>query len=391
MKKWKISSGKTIRPLAFVLAVFPLAVLASGCSQKDFDAKSWSSACLDSILKGDDTAVRQLAKDQADAEADQLASIRSQLLSQQVALSLGNTDDGPGNIQFSPEVEQNYTTLWEDIFAKTDYSVSSAEKTDDNSYQITLAAKQLELYGTLEEILPEKLQEYSEAVQTAGNTDTSELYSSVMLEAYQTALADAPYKEEASAEITLSRTEDDLWTIQQEDMNALLGNLLDLSVKNDGLFNVDPEDAQTEASPSTTVPEITKDTVTASVGESISMEKDGKELAQFSVDKVEVTDARSPYDTSNPEKVVVITYTYTNTGSEDPLLFDEMSFTVEENGSVCSPYYLDDLQTADIAQKGQEAITASLAYGVSSGCTGITIHVKNPQLDTPVVVEAAVE
>ena len=47
-------------------------------------------------------------------------------------------------------------------------------------------------------------------------------------------------------------------------------------------------------------------------------------------------------------------------------------------------------QTADIAQQGQGTVTASLAYGVSSGCTGITIHVNNPQLDTPVAIEASV-
>lgn len=398
MKKWKVPAGISFNPagsrkrgiLALLLAAVPLTVFAAGCSKKDFDASACASACLDSILKGDDTAARQLAEDQADDQAELLASVRSQLLSERVSLSLGDNGDGPGGVQLSPELEQNYTTLWEDIFAKTDYSVSSAEKADDDSYQVTLSTKQLELYGTLQELLPEKLQEYSEASGTAEGTDDSGLYASTMLEAYQEALGSASYGEEASAEITLSRTEDQLWTIDSEDMNTLLESLLDLSVMENGLFNVDPENAQTEATPNTTVPETTGDTVSAAVGNTVSMEKDGSVLAEFSVDSVEVTDARSPYDTSNPEKVVVITYTYTNTGSEDPLLFDEMSFTVTDGDTVCSPYYLDDLQTADIAQQGQGTVTASLAYGVSSGCTGITIHVNNPQLDTPVAIEASV-
>lgn len=394
MKKWKTSEGnayrilgnKKYRTLALILAAMPLTILAAGCSQKKFDADSWASACLDGILKGDDEAARKLSGDQADAEADLLASIRSQLLSDQVSRSLGNTGEGPGNVQLSPEIEQNYTTLWEDIFSKTDYSITSTEKKDDTSYQVTLSTRQLELYGALAEILPTALQEYSETAQTADDDH----YTTIMLETYQEALENASYKEEGSAQITLSQTEDELWTIQAEDMDALLENLLDLSVMDDGLFNVDPENAQTEASPNTTVPETSEDTVTASIGKTISMEKAGSVLAEFTIDQVETTDARSPYDTSNPEKVIVITYTYTNTGSEDPLLFDEMSFTVTDGDSVCSPYYLDNLQAADIAQKGQDSVTASLAYGVSAACTGVTIHVNNPQLDTPIAVDVPI-
>ncbi|HIS27235.1 MAG TPA: hypothetical protein IAA57_10165 [Candidatus Pullilachnospira intestinigallinarum] len=399
MKRWEspvgISfrlSGKSKRKAcAIFLTAMSFAVFTGGCSQKDsFDAADCASACLDDILKGDDTAIRQIAGDQADAQAEQLASVRGQLLSDRVALSLGDTGDGPGGTQLSPGLEQDYTTLWEDIFAKTDYRVSSAQQTDDDSWQVTVSAKQLDLYASLQDLLPEKLQEYSEGSQTAGESDDGELYASTMLDAYRDALEEADYGEEASAQITLSRTEDQLYTISEEDINTLMENLLDLSVMENGLFNVDPENAQTEATPNTTIPQTTEDTVTASVGETVSMEKDGSVLADFSVDQVAFTDARSPYDSSNPEKVVVITYTYTNTASSDPLLFDEMSFTVTDGDTVCTPYYLDDLQTADIAQEGQGAVTASLAYGVSSGCTDIVIHVNNPQLDTPVVIDAAV-
>ena len=147
MKKWKVPAGISFNPagsrkrgiLALLLAAVPLTVFAAGCSKKDFDASACASACLDSILKGDDTAARQLAEDQADDQAELLASVRSQLLSERVSLSLGDNGDGPGGVQLSPELEQNYTTLWEDIFAKTDYSVSSAEKADDDSYQVTLS------------------------------------------------------------------------------------------------------------------------------------------------------------------------------------------------------------------------------------------------------------
>ena len=82
-------------------------------------------------------------------------------------------------------------------------------------------------------------------------------------------------------------------------------------------------------------------------------------MVEFSVDKVEVTDERSEYDTSNPEKVVVVTYTYKNLGFADPILYDQMSFKLLEGESTCSPYYLQSLSPADIATKGGDSVTAS--------------------------------
>ena len=64
------------------------------------------------------------------------------------------------------------------------------------------------------------------------------------------------------------------------------------------------------------------------VGDAITIQSDGKDVATFTIDKVEVTDDRSEYDTSNPDKVIVITYTYKNLAFDDPLLYDQMSFRV---------------------------------------------------------------
>ena len=47
-------------------------------------------------------------------------------------------------------------------------------------------------------------------------------------------------------------------------------------------------------------------------GEKFILQQDGQDAVEFSIDKVEVTEERSEFDPSNPEKVVVITYTYKN-------------------------------------------------------------------------------
>ena len=68
---------------------------------------------------------------------------------------------------------------------------------------------------------------------------------------------------------------------------------------------------------------------------------------------------------------------------EDPVLYDQMSFKVLEGDTTCSPYYLQNLQAADIAQKDGAAVTSTLAYGVSASCNEITIYVNNSQIQSP--------
>ena len=55
----------------------------------------------------------------------------------------------------------------------------------------------------------------------------------------------------------------------------------------------------------------------------------GAELGTLNIEKAQVTDERDENNASNPEKVVVIDYSYTNS-SDQALLLDSMSFKLVE-------------------------------------------------------------
>lgn len=372
------------KPITALFTAGVLALTITGCSrEEDFDASGYTAAYLDGVLKGDSSAYQTLAGE----KAEDLEALHSQYLASQTERILGNTDNAPGGQQISPGLQQDFNTLWEDVFQKTSYSASSANRNEEDSYQITLDIRQLKLYEKAQELLPAKMEEYSQ--QLSENTEDSwELYASTILETYQEALESAAYGEDETAQITLSRTDSDTWTVSSQDVDSLIQKLLDVSVLEDSAADT-AQSLQTEARPDTADPEEIASADTAQVGQTVSLSREGTAMADFSIDRVEVTDERSEYDMSNPEKVVVITYTYTNTGSSDPLLLDEMSFTVMEGDSACSPYYLTTIPSPTIAEQGGAPVTAAMAYGVSQDCDSVTIYVDSPQLDTPLTVTAA--
>ena len=111
-------------------------------------------------------------------------------------------------------------------------------------------------------------------------------------------------------------------------------------------------------------------------------------MATFCINSVKVTDERSDFDSSNPEKVIVINYTYQNIGYDDPILYDQMSFQILDGKTVCDPYYIENLLPADIASKDGDPVTASLSYQVSGSCQEVIIYVNGVQIVFPFQVKA---
>ena len=131
------------------------------------------------------------------------------------------------------------------------------------------------------------MEEYSQ--QLSENTEDSwELYASTILETYQEALESAAYGEDETAQITLSRTDSDTWTVSSQDVDSLIQKLLDVSVLEDSAADT-AQSLQTEATPDTADPEEIASADTAQVGQTVSLSREGTAMADFSIDRVEVT------------------------------------------------------------------------------------------------------
>lgn len=372
-----------IKCLSVLMALGLLSAAAAGCGEKkeSFDAAAYTQAFLDARIKGN---TEEYAKLSGESPED-LAALFNEKVQSLVTLSIGENSNEPGSQLLPPQLSQDYAAMWEDVLQHTKYKAVEAKK-DGDSYAVTIETEYMDLNTPVNDLLTEKLTKYY-AESPDAQTNASETYLQLMLESYQEVLQEPAYEEPAKTTVTLSQDDKKVWIVSDEDLQTVQDGLFlpalysDAEAEGEGAS--DPGSLSTEATPDQTYPEDLDQTPTHTLGESFILQQDGQDMVEFSVDKVEVTDERSEYDTSNPEKVVVVTYTYKNLGFADPILYDQMSFKLLEGESTCSPYYLQSLSPADIATKGGDSVTASLAYGVSADCKEVTVYVNNSQIESP--------
>lgn len=377
-----------------------LLLTGSGCGsteQDSIDPVSYTTAYLDLLIQGK----APTSDESSHLSVDTLQASHDAIIEEFVSSYLGSQEDAPGSLSLSQQLRDDYTAFWENVFSQTKYEVTSAQKEED-SYQINIDTQQMELSSAMEPIYQEKLNAYSETLLAEDLQDQEQIYT-LLLDAYTEAFAQVVYQDPVSVTISLEKDSSDHWCVSDEAADTLKAALLDETAsitpfslsEQEVLSEQDilPElttqtidDSYSEAAPNLVYPEDLDTTPAYALGETITLQKDGVDLAAFSIDQVTFSSERSEYDLSNPEQVVVITYTYQNLGSTDPLLFDQASFQVLEKDTVCQPYYLENLIAPDIALLNGDSMTASLAYGVSASCSELTIYINSPQLTSPVQV-----
>lgn len=388
-----------IKSILSIMTACALLMSMAGCSQDqepdkdeeketeqadEFDAAACTKAYLDSIYKGDVSAYAQISG----KTEEELNTIYEDNIKDLVSASLGENENAPGTDLVAPQLYQDYTDFWKNVLGNTKYQVTGAEK-DGDAYKVSIDTEKMEFYTKLKDILPEKMEAlYANLSSDSTDEDITSAYSQMMLESYQASFDQITYSDPESITVTLAK-EDNIWTLSAESQETVDLSLLDLDVAANGFLDADPSEVQTESTPNQTYPENLDQVTSYKIGDTIPIQQDGQDIATFCINSVEVTDERSEFDESNPEKVVVINYTYQNLAHEDPLLYDQMSFQLLEGETVCNPYYLQDLIPADLAYKDGEAITASLSYGVSSSCQEVVVYVDGVQVDSPFQVSAS--
>ena len=344
-----------------------------------FNASAYVTAYLNCYYKGDTAPYAELSGESEDT----LLASYNDYISTLLPSYIGQTQEAPGAETVSPQLYQDYTDLWKNIYSSTKYQVTAAEQTDDH-YTITLETQQMELYTSMANIIPDKMNQLYE------NESDESSYAQMMLDAYLEAMENIQYADAATTTVSLVKGTNDTWEILPEDMQTLNSALIDLDVAESGTLDGDSENLQTEATPNQEYPENLDDVISCQVGETITLKQDGQDKATFCINSVKVTDERNEYDPSTPEKVIVVNYTYQNIGNDDPLIYDQMSFQILEGERVCDPYYIESLLPADIASKGGDPITASLAYQVSADCKEVIVYVDGVQINSPFQVKASI-
>ena len=214
MKKMK----KTGLLLVAVLAVTMLV----GCGS--FDASGYMKALLDNSYKNDSTAF----VDQKVGTAEQA----KELYDLGIETELNSLISG---VSISDELQNEFTTVLQDVYKNVKYTVGEATKQDDDSYVVEVKYQKMKVFAPAMEKFQADQQAYtdelSEQVQNGGEypseDEISEKVYTMLKDAIKDAAAKAEFEDEASTTVRIE-LKDKVYSPNQDDVEALEYALFDL-------------------------------------------------------------------------------------------------------------------------------------------------------------------
>lgn len=119
---------------------------------------------------------------------------------------------------------------------------------------------------------------------------------------------------------------------------------------------------------------------TAAEGNSVVLEKDGKDYYRLTIDKMELTDERNPYE-PEADQVMVVTFTYENYAVDSMLLIGSSRFHMaDKNGLACTPYILNASETEIMPVAVGESCTATVAFAIPGNNSEVTLYYTDTNL-----------
>lgn len=171
-----------------------------------------------------------------------------------------------------------------------------------------------------------------------------------------------------------------------------LGDKDTSAVTEEDIPQTNPEDIGGEGMVDDTVPDLTG-MEESPVGEPVKFtDASGKEICSFAIESVESSDMEieNMGDVAD-KKVVIVSYSYTNTAVEDNnLLFDDMSFKLLADDTVCMPYFSPKLTPAASSGVG-ETVFGQVAFLAPKSCMDVIVVFDNRIVNAKTIFKTIVE
>ncbi len=369
---------RNFRTIAVILSSVTL--FFSGCGSNTND-QAYATAYLDYEIKG-------ITKDYAELSGQDALELEDRY-QQHLADFTGFTFDASDPTEpIPPELLQDYSRLQKEIFQKTDYKITKVKRHKD-SCDLTVKSRKMNLFQPSADLMTEKWNTYLKE-NTQNTPESSEiLHLKFLTESWNEILEHVTYQKPETSTWTMTMDKDKHLTLSSKDLAAFQSLLFDQAdVSSDTI--AESSQSVGEGAPDPSVPENINHMDTKKAGEPFYFKKDGTDIVSFTLDSVQTTTERSEFVSPEPENVIVISYTYKNLASDDPVLFDDMRFHVLEGDTICEPYYMDSLISTEPAYKAGDSVSCTLPYAVTGNCKEVTIIVTEPWTKTSVKVTVPV-
>lgn len=208
MKKMK-------KVLVTCLAGIMLMATVAGCGK--FDAEGYVTACLDLLTKGETEQYMKLTeRTQEEAEQDYEDNIDAMM-------------EGMGEVGLSEELENNYRTLYQDIYKKAKYTVTGSEKMkDEDGYTVTVEVEQITglFDGLEEEVTNRTMEQMADLSPDTTEEELNELVFQIMYDVLSERMDTITYNDPETVTVEVIG-EDGVYSITDEGYTALDEALID--------------------------------------------------------------------------------------------------------------------------------------------------------------------
>lgn len=368
---------KNFKTMAVILS--GLTVFSSGCGKNTIDDQNYITAYLNYEIKG-------LTKDYAELSGQDALELEN-LYQQHLDNFTGFTFDASNpdsTDSLPPELLQDYKQLQKELFQKVDYQVTDIKYHKD-SCDLTIESRKMNFFKPSADRMTEKWNTYLKENPQDTPESSEVLQLQFLTESWNEVLEHVTYQEPETSTWTMTMNKDKHLVLSADDLTAFKKLLFDQADA-----TLEPSQSVGEGAPDLSIPENIDHINAQKVGEPFYFKKDGTDVVSFTLDSVQTTTERSEFISPEPEKVIVISYTYKNLSSDDPILFDDMRFQVLEGDTVCEPYYMDRLTSTEPAYKAGDSVSCTLPYAVTSNCKEVTILVTEPWAQTSMKITVPV-
>ena len=213
---------KKMRKFSLLLVAMLVVTMLGGCGS--FDASGYIKALLDNSYKNDSAAfVEQKVGTEEQAKELYDLGIKTEV------------DSLISGVSISDELQNEFTTVIQDVYKNVKYTVGEATKQDDDSYVVEVKYQKMKVFAAAMEKFEEGQQAYtdelSELVQNGGEypseDEINEKVYTILKDALKEAAQNAEYEDEASTTVRVELN-DKVYSPNQEDVEALEYALFDL-------------------------------------------------------------------------------------------------------------------------------------------------------------------
>ncbi|MGN1167665.1 MAG: hypothetical protein ACI4S2_14695 [Lachnospiraceae bacterium] len=200
-----------MRKYAAFLIMIALTVWAiTGCGMKEKDAKAYVQATLDANYKGDFKEYIEIT-DSTEEEAKEIYENNMNIVMSSFVESDNITD----------EMNAKYKKLFQDIYAKANYTIGEVEKTGEG-FDVEVKTAQFQVFDGVEDELVEKAtKEVEKSKEQLSEEEIDTIACEVLYELLSDKVNNPVYENEQSLTVKIIKDSDGVWMIPEEYLDEI--------------------------------------------------------------------------------------------------------------------------------------------------------------------------